>query len=315
MGRKYDLVDVMAAIGLVATLFGGYLLVTAADGFWHAPSVSISVAAPSAVEVGNGMEYLQPTLGRAIVADARVDREAHQAISVAAAELNHAITEYQLSETTLMSPLVLAELTALGQEVDHGARVQYVMGKTIVNHTRRGIGSGILSADHYASDFNANLIRTAELTGQRMHDQFEAMRQPALGRSIVEAVQEEDRMTAAIQERLGRAFVQVIQAQDRYEAAKAAEQVQLASATVAALRSEGTMEAMASMESKPVEAMVVARHSTASPDVPRGFLILACMGLIILFIGGLALSSRKGEVDSIPLWKLETLLHLHRSAR
>lgn len=75
------------------------------------------------------------------------------------------------------------------------------------------------------------------------------------------------------------------------------------------------MEAMASMESKPVEAMVVARHSTASPDVPRGFLILACMGLIILFIGGLALSSRKGEVDSIPLWKLETLLHLHRSAR
>lgn len=38
MGRKYDHVDVMAAIGLVATLFGGYLLVTAADGFWQAPS-------------------------------------------------------------------------------------------------------------------------------------------------------------------------------------------------------------------------------------------------------------------------------------
>jgi hypothetical protein len=27
MGRKYDLVDVVVAIGLVATLFGGYLLV------------------------------------------------------------------------------------------------------------------------------------------------------------------------------------------------------------------------------------------------------------------------------------------------
>jgi hypothetical protein len=37
MGRKYDLVDVVVAVGLVATLFGGYLLVTAADGFWQAP--------------------------------------------------------------------------------------------------------------------------------------------------------------------------------------------------------------------------------------------------------------------------------------
>ena len=33
MGRKFDHVDVMAAIGLIATLFGGYLIVTAADGF------------------------------------------------------------------------------------------------------------------------------------------------------------------------------------------------------------------------------------------------------------------------------------------
>ena len=42
MGRKFDHVDVMAAIGLVATLFGGYLLVTAADGFWQAPSPTIA---------------------------------------------------------------------------------------------------------------------------------------------------------------------------------------------------------------------------------------------------------------------------------
>lgn len=43
MGRKYDLVDVVVAVGLVATLFGGYLLVTAADGFWQAPVAPLPI--------------------------------------------------------------------------------------------------------------------------------------------------------------------------------------------------------------------------------------------------------------------------------
>ena len=91
MGRKYDLVDVMAAIGLVATLFGGYLLVTAADGFWQAPiaptmQVTIVASDPSA-----GMQYLQPVLGQAIVQDLLLDREAGAALSASAMELNRAV--------------------------------------------------------------------------------------------------------------------------------------------------------------------------------------------------------------------------------
>ncbi|MFO0730288.1 MAG: hypothetical protein U0361_04710 [Nitrospiraceae bacterium] len=35
MGRKHDLIDVMAAIGLVATLVGGYAVVMATNGFWQ----------------------------------------------------------------------------------------------------------------------------------------------------------------------------------------------------------------------------------------------------------------------------------------
>ncbi len=59
---------------------------------------------------------------------------------------------------------------------------------------------------------------------------------------------------------------------------------------------------------------MVAYHSSATPDISRGALVLACLGLIALFVGGLAFSSKK-EVDGIPLWKLETLLQLHRSGR
>ncbi|MDP9131758.1 MAG: hypothetical protein M3M98_01325 [Nitrospirota bacterium] len=314
MGRKYDLVDVMAAIGLVATLFGGYLLVTAADGFWQAPSAPTMTTTTVRSGPSTGMEYLQPVLGRAILQDMLLDRTAGAALSASTMELNRAVNEYQRLSTTLLSPLVLAELTAFGQEGDHHARVQFVMGKSVVNHTRRGIASGILSADQYLSDFNTSLIRTAEATGQRMHDQFEATRQAILGRSIVEAVQEEERMAITVQERIGRAIMQVSQAQEFYEGAKAAQQTQLASAAIAAVRTEAIME-LALLEDMPGEPSVAAHHSSATADISRGSLILACLGLISLFVGGLAFGNRKSDVESIPIWKLETLLQLQRSGR
>ena len=217
--------------------------------------------------------------------------------------------------TTLLSPLVLAELAAFGQEADHRARMQFVMGKSIVNQTRRGITSGILSADQYANDFNIRLIRTAELTGQRMHDQFEAPRQAALGRSIVEAIQEEDRLATTTQERIGRAVMQVTQAQGFYGEAKAALQTQLASAAIAAVRSNAVTDRMALSEEMPIERSMVAYHTNASADVSRESLILACLALIALFVGGLAFGTRRSDVESIPIWKLETLLQLHRSSR
>jgi hypothetical protein len=315
MGRKYDLIDVIVAIGLVATLFGGYLLVSAADGFWQAPNVATRGGVIAGQDPSTGMQYLQPVLGQAIVQDLLLDRDAGVLLSASAMELNQAVTESERISTTLLSPLVLAELQAFGQEADHRARMQYVMGKAVVNQTRRGIAAGILSADQYNGEFNTTLIRTAELTGQRMHDQFEATRQATIGRSIIEAIQEEDRMTATAQERVGRAVVQVTQAQALYADAKADRQIQLASATVAAVRTDALMDRLALLENMSADRTVIAHHRTASADVSRGFLMLACVGLIALFMGGLAFSSRKGEEESIPLWKLETLLQLHRSGR
>lgn len=314
MGRKYDLVDVVVAIGLVATLFGGYLLVTAADGFWQAPiapAVNMTIVTH---DPSTGMQYLQPVLGQAILQDILLDREAGTALSSSAMELNRAVSESQLLSTTLLSPLVLAELRAFGQEADHRARMQYVMGKSVVNQTRRGLASGALSAGRYADEFNAALIERAELIGQRMHDQFESTRQATLGRSIIEAIQEEDRMASAVQERIGRAVVQVTQAQEGYVEAKAAGQVQLASAMSAAVRTDALVDRLALLEESKAGRTMVPYHSTATADISRGALVLACLGLIALFVGGLAFSSKR-EADSIPLWKLETLLQLHRSGR
>ena len=176
MGRKYDLVDVMAAVGLVATLFGGYLLVTAADGFWQAPISPTMNSVIAGNEPSTGMQYLQPVLGQAIVQDLLLDRDAGAALSASAMELNRAVGESERIFTALLSPLVLAELRAFGQETDHRARMQYVMGKSIVNQTRRGIAAGILSADQYGGEFNTNLIRTAELTWEAFRETVTAPR-------------------------------------------------------------------------------------------------------------------------------------------
>jgi hypothetical protein len=80
MGRKYDLVDVMAAIGLVATLFGGYLFVTAADGFWQTPIAPTMNSVTFSSDASTGMQYLQPVLGQAILQDLLLDREAGSAL-------------------------------------------------------------------------------------------------------------------------------------------------------------------------------------------------------------------------------------------
>ena len=226
MGRKYDLVDVMAATGLVATLLGGYLLVTAADGFWQAPSTPRMSTAIAGTDPAAGMQYLQPVLGQAIVQDLLLDREAEAVLSASSMELNRAVVESQAMETSILSPLVVAELRAYGQDVDHRARMQYVMGKSVVNQTRRGIFSGTLSVEQYGGEFNRNLIRTAELTGQRMHDEFVATRQAALGRSIVDAIVDEERMTgvAALRVRghVQRGVEAEVDRAERREAARAA---------------------------------------------------------------------------------------------
>ena len=81
------------------------------------------------------------------------------------------------------------------------------------------------------------------------------------------------------------------------------------------MRTDALMGRLAVLEEMPVERGPVAYHTAASADVSRGSLILACLALITLFVGGLAFGAKRGEVESIPVWKLETILQLQRSVR
>ncbi|MFO0730289.1 MAG: hypothetical protein U0361_04715 [Nitrospiraceae bacterium] len=160
-----------------------------------------------------------------------------------ARRIDLAIEDYQRISTTLLSPLALAELTAMGQAADHQVRVQYVMGRNLVNETRRGVRSGLLSPMYYGSAFNAEVIRRTEALGRRMDEQFEAGRQPMLGRMIAESAQEETRLDAAAQERIALAVISKPLPRLRMRRRRRPTRRNSASATsVAAIRSNALQE-------------------------------------------------------------------------
>jgi hypothetical protein len=279
MRRKYEVVDVVAAIGLAATLFGGYLLVTAADGFWQRPPAPFAITTPSSDQAA-GIRYLQPVLGQAIVDDFLRDRHATATVSSATSELEQAIDNYQAMSTTLLSPLVLAELSALGQAADHETRVQYVMGRSIVNATQRGIRSGVLSVADDSHAFNDGVIMTARDTGRRMDRLFESTRQPLLGQLIVDSVQEEALLDSAAQERIGLAVVRYAVAQASSQESEAAIQSQLGSAVVASIRSNALQERLdrlAMLDRDSTDARTVVAHRRIAPDIEYRYLIAATL--------------------------------------
>ena len=188
MSHRYNIIDIIVGVGMCAIVFGTLLFFFAANGTYQvAISQPISIEQPVGIELG--MALLQPALGQAIVDQALFERRANQAIAQSASEWNRATLAHQEFQSLPGGPLGAAMRQATTVPANHMARVQYVMGRAIVNFTARGIRSGVLSADQYLSDYNTNMIRVTEVSGQRLDHEFASTWQATLGREIVDASQ------------------------------------------------------------------------------------------------------------------------------
>ncbi len=298
MTRKYDPVDLMVVVGLCAIIASGYLVFMAADGLLQAatatPSSSEEVSADP-----TGNSWLQPTLGQAILDTHLLEREAPQAITAAVAELNRATLVHQSLQDPSLSPLGVVLTTAPQIATEHMGRVQAVMGRSIVNFTRRGVGVGLLSpASYTSSSYNTRLIRLSEAMGRRLETQFAKTWQENLGQAIVQASSEQEKLALQTQEKIGNAVIHVTQAQAAYEEAQGLKQEQLASSIVAAIRSVGNLGSSASriaQGAKPGGEVVVASNSAAWLEIPFGYLVVALAGLIGVFCGGIMLPTPREE--------------------
>ncbi len=316
MSYRFNTIDVIVGVGMCAIVFGALLFFVAANGTLQAVIPQpLSTEYPVGLELG--MTWLQPALGQAIVDQALFERRTNQRMAQSASEWNRATLAHQEFQSLPGGSLGAIMRQAATVPADHMARIQYVMGRAIVNFTARGIRSGVLSADQYRSDYNTKRIYVTEASGQRLAREFASTWQATLGRGIVDATQNYRWQADAIQERLGAALLHVAQAQTEAEEVRAAQQEQLASLVMAAVRTEALADRLtllAAIEFFPEDTAVAFTESASWPEMPMGYLIAASLMLAAVFFGGLSLSAQKRESNALDEMKQDADKWVYRIA-
>ena len=316
MSYRYTTLDIIVGVGMCAIVFGALLFFVAASGTFLIPSPqSVSIAqAPDAVA---GMTWLQPALGQAIVERTLLQRYSDRVTAEATSEWNQAMQAQRSLQSILGGPFGFVMQQAATVPGDHAARVQTVMGRSIVNFTRRGIRSGVLSADQYLSDYNRGMIGAAEAMGQRLDREFASTWQAVLGRWIVDASQDYVGRGMAIQEQLGTAILHMAQAKTGLEDVWAANQYQLASLIAAVDRTAATADRMTQLgavEPTRGRVSVASARPVSWPDIPMSYLIAAALALGAVFFGGLILSAASREAKALADMKRDSSRWVYRLA-
>jgi hypothetical protein len=299
MTRRIEPIDLMAAIGAFATIIGGAFLFMAANGTLESAQPQLATVEQTSAEIGPmaAMEWVQPALGQALVQNDLLDRAIIGDIQAAAKELNRVILMAQSLEggtATSFNDLSTGLRTV---EADHAAWVQYVLGRSIVVFTGRGIRSGVLSPSLIDGPYNQRMIALTETRGTRMESAYEETRQPMLGRAVVAAAQEAVKSDEQLQDRLGKAIVRIASLQEENQA-KGDAQTQLALLTLASIHTEEMADrfdnlAKAEVSLQPVSTM--SSEPRAWPDIPSSLLMAGSIGLIGVFFIGLMMPSARPE--------------------
>jgi hypothetical protein len=284
MRRTYEPVDVMALLGLVALLVGAYLLFTT-PAIGAVQESAESNGAPMmerGTEIMAAMYWVQPALGEAIVEKALLERGLSRSMATAVGELNRAL---QRRDRIERHPLAYLEAIAAQDamiEANHVARVQAVMGRSIVDWTQWGVRAGLMPLTQQADAYTSRMIGKTYAWSMTLDDEFDAARQVNLGAAIVEAGRDWAAYAADTEERLGRAIVQVVKVQDEYAQALARNQEQLAALVSAVARTEARADLFARlMQLDPVPSPVsfAAAEPISLPSRPSTMLVALWSGL------------------------------------
>jgi hypothetical protein len=296
MSCRYNTTDIVVGVGMCAILFGGLLFFLAANGTYQIV-LPQALAPEQPTGIDYGMSLLQPAIGQAIVDQALFERRTNHTVVQSVSEWNRATLTYHELQSGSRGLLGAVLNQAVTVPADHLARVQGVMGRAIVNFTKRGVRNDLLSANRDGTIYNMRMIGAIEAQGQRLHDAFASTWQSTIGRRIVEAAQHDWLQTGTLQERLGWALVQVVQAQMSAAAGLAVQQEQLASLIVAAVRSEIATDptTLPTVPARPEDIAAASTEQATRPEIPMGYLLVAGLMLSVVFLGGLSLAAQSRE--------------------
>jgi hypothetical protein len=161
------------------------------------------------------------------------------------------------------------------------------------------------------------MIRPTEANGERLDHEFASTWQATLGHRIVDAIQDHRRRAGTIQEQLGAAILHVTQAQTGSEKIRAAQQEQLASLVLAAVRTEAQADRLpllAAVESHSKGTTVASTEPASWPEIPMGYLSVAGLMLVTIFFGGLSLAARSRETKALAEMEHQTTKWVYRLA-
>ena len=291
MQRRFEFMDLIVAVGLCATIVASGLLLMAANGMQIRSVGRGAIGQPT--DNLTGIDLLQPVLGHAIVDHVLLERRHAKDAAAAITHLDALIFERNQSNHFPYSYLDSVTTGASWADSEHTARVQTVMGRSIVNFTRRGVRSGLWSSVERAAYDNPSMVSVTKAMGQNMDRAFLANWQPNIGRGIVVATQENEKRSTLRQEQLGTAIVEMATVQEVYEPVRAAIQEQLGSATVVAIRT-GSQQGGATSDRLTADRVAALSAQDALPRISTTTtFIVASLILISLFTTGLfVLSSR-----------------------
>lgn len=301
MLSRYNTLDIIVGVGMCAIVFGAMLFL-----FSTSDSFVVASTNPSFVETSSsvlaGTQLLQPALGQAVVDRTLLQERTDQMTAAAMSEWNQAIQAHRSLQAIQGDPFGYVMDRAAVFPVEHEARIQAVMGHSIVNFTGRGVRAGRLSANEDLSDFNRSMIGVTEAMGDRMERDFRSSWQPLLGQWIVDARQDYVKRAADVQEQLGRAIVHVVRARTILEDAWATNQYQLGS-LMAVVDRTGAMSSgqaiLVESEGTGEDITVASTHTVSWPEVPTGYLILAMLALCTVFFGGVILSAASRDAKAL----------------
>lgn len=314
MAYRFNTLDIIVGVGMTAIVFGAILLFLASAGTFE-PGSQYAAAEPFSDPTG--MTWLQPALGQAIVNQALLERRTERSMAQTVSQWNRAtMASYELQSRFGGS---FGSVIQAATEIPaaHSARVQNVMGRSVVNFTGRGVRSGMLSAGGDLSDYNDTMIRKTEAMGLHLGETFAATWQGVLGQAVVETYQQFTERAALAQEQLGAAALQVTRAQLMSEEARAENQQQLASLVSTAMRVNAVsdrVQLLAAIEF-PQEAAVA--HSTQPavlPAISMSVLIAALLAMGTIFFTVLMLSAMERAAKAQAEMKRDTARWVFRMA-
>lgn len=303
MKRQLEPIDLMVAVGLFATVLGGLGLFAVTSG-----KVAAGLPGPVGMEQSAGsvgqvdpMQWVQPALGDAIVNASRLEREAYQEMVAAATDLQRArLIDIQLQSAPLDSIERIGAYARL-VEADHTARLQFIMGRRIVDATARGMRAGVYQLPVLGDRHNRRMIRAAELYAIRLDGRYRSAHEPLLGTEIVAATQARQQMEGRVQQRLGQAIVRTVTGQEDYRQALAGAQEQLAAVALAAIHQDLIADRVARLaiaDSRPSNQGAFFAGPRSWPEIPAGIMVVSFFGLIGIFCIGLSTPRRRRGVHA-----------------